>query len=117
LLSSADVKLSAERGVTGLEKERCGSVPLALLLLLPLLVPLPLTWPDSGYGLFFAACFFDLAVALLCFFVEELGESEEDLRFASRFMKPAKGRLRTWRSLVKYVSPMLVYGLQIRHTT
>lgn len=34
-VSSADVKLSRDRGVTGLLKERC-----------PL--PFPLTWPDSG---------------------------------------------------------------------
>ena len=38
LLSSTDVKLSAERGVTRLEKE----------VRLPFVFPLPLTVPDSG---------------------------------------------------------------------
>lgn len=99
LLSSTDVKLSVERGVTGLEKERR----------LPFAFPLafPLTWPDSGYGLFFAAVFFDFDGELPWFFLlEALGESDEDLRFARRFIKPAKGRLRACRSFVMYVSPM-----------
>lgn len=95
--SSADVKLSAERGVTGLEKERR----------LPFAFPLLLTWPDSGYGLFLAAAFFDFEGVLAWFFLlEALGESDEDLRFARRFMKPAKGRLRACRSLNMYVSPI-----------
>jgi hypothetical protein len=101
-LCSTDVKLSAERGVAALEKERR----------LPVGFPLLLTWPDSGYGLFLAAAFFVFDGVLAWFFLlEALGESEEDLRFARRFMKPAKGRLRACRSFGMLVSSM---GIQTR---
>jgi hypothetical protein len=59
--------------------------------------------PDSGYGLFFAAVFFDFEGVGPWFF----GESDvEDLRFARRFIQPAKGRLRECRSLSISVSTM-----------
>ena len=85
---STDVKLSLERcvaGVAGVEKERW---PGAFVL----------AYPDSGYGLFFAAAFFVLGGdAPLLFLL--LGDSEDDgLRFARRFIQPAKGRLRVCRS-------------------
>ena len=83
--SSTEVKLSLERarGVSGVEKERWAGA-------------LAVTTADSGYGLFFAAAFLAVVFLLL---PEPPGESEDEgLRFARRFIQPAKGRLRAWRS-------------------
>ena len=73
----------------------------------------PLKWPDCGYGLFFTADFFDLAGAVLWFFLlDALGEASavalEDLRFARRFIHPVKGRLRVCRSFAMKVSRMRI---------
>lgn len=64
--------------------------------------------PDSGYGLFFAVVDF---LALDCkgpwlFLPEVLGvsEDEEFLRFASRFIHAANGRLRVCRSFAMKIS-------------
>jgi hypothetical protein len=90
--------------VTGLPKERC-----------PLPTPSPSRTLDSGYGLFLPAFLVFGCGAMWFFFPDGFGESdEEDLRFASRFIHPVKGRLRVCRSFAMNVSSVFAHSMKRR---